>query len=290
AGTILHTYGDPLQKSRSPMQIGAELYGHAGNESDLEVIQLMLEMLAMTGSTEVHLDLGHVSIYRALSKQAGLTEQQETVLFDVLQRKARPELQELMAELAINADLKTMFLQLPQLNGGLEVLDKARIVLAGAAAEVKSALAELELVANKLAVNFPALPISFDLSELRGYHYHTGIVFAAFVPEVGREIARGGRYDNIGAIFGRQRPATGFSADLKLLSTLGKNNNGLPKNELIFAPYTDDLALQEKIRELRAQGKAVIQQLPEQNGAAKEMACTAQLVNDNQNWVVKTLH
>ncbi|MDP3589237.1 MAG: ATP phosphoribosyltransferase regulatory subunit [Methylobacter sp.] len=289
AGTILHTKGDPLEKTRSPMQIGAELYGHAGKESDVEVIRLMLEMLAMSGLQNVHLDLGHVGIYRALSRQAGLTDAQEAELFDVLQRKARPELQELMVGYSIDDELKTMFLKLPQLNGGQEALAKARDVLKAANGEVNQALADLEGIAEKLAVCFPSLPISFDLAELRGYHYHTGVVFAAFVPTVGREIARGGRYDNIGAIFGRARAATGFSADLKVLSALGKASYQKQQQALIFAPYGDDAALHEKIRDLRAEGHAVVQQLPGQTGTAQELKCTSVLEQDHQNWVVRPL-
>ncbi|MDD5578917.1 MAG: ATP phosphoribosyltransferase regulatory subunit [Methylobacter sp.] len=288
-GTILHTRGDPLEKTRSPMQIGAELYGHAGKESDVEVIRLMLEMLAMAGLQNVHLDLGHVGIYRGLSGQAGLTELQESELFDVLQRKARPELQDLLAEYSINNDLKTMLMKLPELNGGKETINKARQLLSTANDEVKQALADLEKIAEKLAVNFPSLPISFDLAELRGYHYHTGVVFAAFVPSMGREIARGGRYDNIGAIFGRARPATGFSADLKTLSSLSKDSCQKEQCRLIFAPHADDGALNEKIRELRAQRQAVIQQLPGQAGNAQELGCTSILEKDNQNWVVRPL-
>jgi len=289
AGTILHTKGDPLEKTRSPMQIGAELYGHAGKESDVEVIRLMLEMLAMSGLQNVHLDLGHVGIYRALSRQAGLTDSQEAELFDVLQRKARPELQELMAGYSIDDELKTMFLKLPQLNGGQETLARARTVLKAANGEVKQALADLEAIAEKLAVCFPSLPISFDLAELRGYHYHTGVVFAAFVPTVGREIARGGRYDNIGAIFGRARAATGFSADLKVLSALGKASYQKQQQTLIFAPYGDDAALHEKIRDLRAEGHVVVQQLPGQTGTALELKCISILEQDHQNWVVRPL-
>ncbi len=289
AGTILRTKGDPLEKTRSPMQIGAELYGHAGKESDVEVIRLMLEMLAMAGLQNVHLDLGHVGIYRALSRQAGLTDVQEAELFDVLQRKARPELQELMAGYSIDSDLKAMFLKLPELNGGKETISKARAVLLAANGEVKQALADLEAIAEKLAASFPSLPVSFDLAELRGYHYHTGVVFAAFVPSVGREIARGGRYDNIGAIFGRERPATGFSADLKSLSTLSKTSYKKEQRALIFAPFLDDAALNEKIRDLRAEGQAVVQQLPGQAGNAQELGCTAILVQDHQNWFVRTL-
>ncbi|MEY3288864.1 MAG: hypothetical protein RLZZ419_1106 [Pseudomonadota bacterium] len=288
-GTILHTRGDSLEKTRSPMQIGAELYGHAGQESDVEVIRLMLEMLAITGLQNVHLDLGHVGIYRALARQAKLTDLQESELFDVLQRKARPELQELMDSYAIDSDLKGMLLKLPELNGGKDVLDKARVVLLKANADVKNALADLEAIAEKLAMHFPTLPVSFDLAELRGYHYHTGMVFAAFIPSVGREIARGGRYDNIGAVFGRARPATGFSADLKLLSSLSKQSCPVAPRELIFAPYSDDLMLSEIIRDLRARQQAVIQQLPGQTGSAKELGCTSILEQDNKNWVVRPL-
>ncbi len=288
-GTILNARSDPLHKTRSPMQIGAELYGHAGKESDVEVICLMLEMLALTGLQNIHLDLGHVGIYRALSRQAGLTELQESELFGVLQRKARPELQGLIDSYAINADLKAMLLKLPELNGGKDVLDKARTVFLKANNEVKEALADLESIAEKLVVSFPFMPISFDLAELRGYHYHTGIVFAAFVPSIGREIARGGRYDNIGAVFGRARPATGFSADLKLLSSLSKQYCQVKQRELIFAPYSEDVQLNEKIRELRANQQAVVQQLPGQTGSAKELGCTSILEQDNQIWVVRPL-
>jgi len=288
-GTILHTRGDPLQKTRSPMQIGAELYGHAGKESDVEVIRLMLEMLAITGLTNVHLDLGHVGIYRALSRQAKLTEVQESELFDVLQRKARPELQGLLETYDIDADLKAMLLKLPELNGGKDTISKARSILAKANDEVKNALLDLESIAEKLTSYLPWLPISFDLAELRGYHYHTGIVFAAFVPSIGREIARGGRYDNIGGVFGRARPATGFSSDLKLLSSLSKQVSQAPRRELIFAPFGNESALNEKIRDLRAQQQAVVQQLPGQTGGAKELGCTSILVQDNQNWVVRPL-
>jgi len=164
-GTILHTRGDALEKTRSPMQIGAELYGHAGKESDVEVIRLMLEMLAITGLQNVHLDLGHVGIYRALSRQAGLTEAQETALFDVLQRKAKPELQELMADFTMDNALKAVFLKLPELNGGKEALGKARAILSIADGKVRQALADLEAIAESLAVAYPSLPVSFDLSE-----------------------------------------------------------------------------------------------------------------------------
>jgi ATP phosphoribosyltransferase regulatory subunit len=288
-GTVLHTRGDPLEKTRSPLQIGAELYGHAGIDSDVEVIRVMLEMLALAGVLNVHLDLGHVGIYRSLSRQAGLSPAQEGELFDVLQRKARPELAEWIDSYALDDELRAMFLALPLLNGGAEIIGKARQVFARADTDLKQALADLDTIAARLARLFPFLPVSFDLAELRGYHYHTGVVFAAFTPSVGREIARGGRYDNIGGVFGRARPATGFSADLKLLAGLSSVKGPIAPENKIFAPCLDDAALAEKVRDLRAAGNTVIQQLPGQAGDGAAMGCTAVLVQENQNWFIKNL-
>lgn len=289
-GTILKALGDSLEKSRSPMQIGAEIYGHSGLESDFEVIQLMLEVLAVTGIENVHLDIGHVGIYRALSKEAGLTSEQETELFDVLQRKAMTELNELVNNYDIDDQFKRIFTTLPTLNGGVDVLDEASKLLAGVSDSVTQDLEALHTIAKQLSIYFPSLPVSFDLSELRGYHYHTGIVFAAFIPKLGREIARGGRYDNIGDFFGRARAATGFSADLKLLSSLSLHAKDSQSKQLVYAPFVDDGLLVEKVRDLRAQGVAVIQQLPGHPDEIKELACTDMLEKENQTWVVKPLN
>ncbi|WP_445370918.1 ATP phosphoribosyltransferase regulatory subunit [Methylomonas sp. HW2-6] len=289
AGTVLHAVGDPLEKSRSPMQIGAELYGHAGLESDYEVIRLMLEMLAISGLQNVHLDLGHVAIYRALAEHAGLNQQQESKLFDVLQRKARTELVELLADFALDERFLAIFNALPKLNGGREVLDKADGLFAGLPCSgiIGDALTDLRGIADKLRRDFPSLSVSFDLAELRGYHYHTGMVFAAFVPALGKEIARGGRYDNIGARFGRARAATGFSADLKVLAAMFQDIDSA--RQVVYAPFGEDVDLLQTIRDLRAQGEVVIQQLPGQTDAAAQLGCNAVLQNQNQRWVVKPL-
>jgi ATP phosphoribosyltransferase regulatory subunit len=287
-GTVLHTLGDPLEKTRSPMQIGAELYGHEGLDSDYEVIQLMLEMLALSGAQNVHLDLGHVGIYRALAEQANLDAQQESELFDVLQRKARTELAELLTELAISADLKADFNALPKLNGDQNILATAAATLKTSSAAIDAAIADLQTIAAQLAKDYPSLTVSFDLAELRGYHYHTGMVFAAFVPTIGKEIARGGRYDNIGAVFGRARPATGFSADLKVLAALLDDANQAEKQS-IFAPALPDDDLSQTIRHLRASGTLVIRQLPGQSGSAEDMGCNAVLEKQAHKWVVKPL-
>jgi ATP phosphoribosyltransferase regulatory subunit len=287
-GTTLQTLGDALEKTRSPMQIGAELYGHAGIESDYEVIQLMLEMLAISSVQNVHLDMGHVGIYRALVEEAGLNQQQEAELFDVLQRKARTELAELVEQFDIDDQFIKIFNALPKLNGDVEILAKAAALLNIGNDAITTALQDLQVIATKLKRDYPALTVSFDLAELRGYHYHTGMVFAAFVPSVGKEIARGGRYDNIGAVFGRARPATGFSADLKVLAALLDGENQ-PQAQCVFAPALDDEGLSQTIRDLRASGTQIISQLPRQQGTAEQMGCNAILEKQDQQWVIRPL-
>jgi len=287
-GTVLHARGDGLEKSRSPLQVGAELFGHAGIESDFEVVRLMLEMLAVSGIQDVHIDLGHVGIFRGLANQAKLTSLQESKIFDVMQRKAAEELEVLVRSFGVSEGIAAMLLVLPKLNGARSVLDRAREELQLADAMVTTALDYLQDLASKLNYLFPSLPINFDLAELRGYHYQTGLVFAAFVPGYGREIARGGRYDDIGRIFGRARPATGFSADLKVLVDL---TAVLEQKQIdkISAPYSIDAELYEKIRDLRVQGKIVIQELPNQQGTATDMGCGYRLNKRNGNWEVSPL-
>lgn len=287
-GTILRTLTDTLEKSRSPMQIGAEIYGHSGLESDLEIIRLMLEMLSIAGVKNVHLDLGHVGIYRGLVEQAGLEKSEEAGLFDILQRKARPELEEFLSALSVNETYQSIIRLLPSLNGGRAVLSEARQHFSGAGESVLLALDELESMADKLKAEFSALEISFDLSELRGYNYHTGLVFACFVPGLGKEIARGGRYDNIGACFGRERAATGFSADLRLLAMLMVEES-VKESSKVYAPCIEDMSLSEAVRDLRAQGIPVIQQLPGHNDEFDQLSCTAILEKGVNGWVVKPL-
>ncbi|MGB5615007.1 MAG: ATP phosphoribosyltransferase regulatory subunit, partial [Sedimenticolaceae bacterium] len=222
-GSVLRTRADGFSGSRSPLQIGAELYGHAGVESDVEIVCLMMETLAVAGLDGIYLDLGHVGIYRALARAAGLSARQEADLFEALQRKATAEIEALVDSFGLDAGMRGMLLALAELNGGEEVLPRARAALAAAPAEVAYAIDYVEAVAAQLRRYLPDLPVHFDLAELRAYRYQTGVVFAAFVAGEGQEVARGGRYDEIGEVFGRARPATGFSADLKTLMRLGSH-------------------------------------------------------------------
>jgi ATP phosphoribosyltransferase regulatory subunit len=284
-GTVLHAFSDSFGASRAPLQIGAELYGHAGIASDLEVIEMMLETLKLTGLDNVYMDLGHVGIYRALAAEAGLDSEQEARFFDALQRKAVPEVNDLLAEWGLSDSLSRALSSLPQLNGGDEVLDEARICFAGFD-RVLEAVDGLQQLANDLAISWPDVSIHFDLAELRGYRYQTGVVFAAFIPGHGQEVARGGRYDEIGKIFGRARPATGFSADLKVLIELSGALDVVTGNKSILAPPDRDVNLMDAIRQLREDGEIVIQSLPGQGCSAADMGCDRELVRDKNKWVV----
>ncbi len=287
-GTVLRTRPEGLDGSRSPMQLGAELYGHGGAQSDVEILQLMIETLRTLGiSQEIHVDLGHVGIFRALVSHAGCNESQEKELFDALQRKARAEIQSLIEGMPGDARIKEMIAALMDLNGGADVLKQARTVLRGAPNAVIEALDNLEEIATLLSKAVGALPIYFDLAELRGYQYQTGVVFAAYVPGHGQEVARGGRYDNIGQVFGRARPATGFSADLKTLMTLAAKP--VPPLGGIFVPASDDAAQLAEVRRLRDAGERVVCALPGQSGDAKSMVCDRILVKSGTAWVVKAI-
>jgi ATP phosphoribosyltransferase regulatory subunit len=266
AGHVLHARPASLTASRALIQIGAELYGHAGVESDAEIVLLMLETLKTAGLQPVHLDLGHVSIYRALADQAGLTGESEWQLFGILQRKSVPELDEFLARHVADAAASKRLRSLADLAGDASVVSRARSLLAGAPAAVDVALAELERMAAIVSARAPGVTLYFDLGELRGYHYHTGVVFSAYVPGIGQAVASGGRYDHVGEVFGRARPATGFSTDLALLAKLGQRLVDVPRR--IVAPAGDAPGLWSAIEALRAAGEVVVQALPGNTGPA----------------------
>ncbi len=281
-GTVLRTRPEGHGATRSPLQLGAELYGHSGIESDTEVLSLMLAALQSAGLSDIHLDLGHVGIYRGLARQAGLNTEQEARLFDALQRKSRPDLGELLGQMAVDDAVRTMLLQLIELNGDEAVLAEARRTLAAASGEVHAALDNLQAIAAQVRTRLPGVPFHFDLAELRGYHYHTGVVFAAFVADHGQAVAQGGRYDDIGRVFGRARPATGFSADLKTLMALSTAT--APAVRGIFAPCADDPALTQQVADLRERGERVVCALPGQEGDAAAMGCDRHMVLRDGRW------
>ncbi|WP_022955035.1 ATP phosphoribosyltransferase regulatory subunit [Perlucidibaca piscinae] len=278
AGTLMQTRPAGLSSSRCPVQIGAELYGHAGVESDIEIIRLMLDGLALAGARDIHLDLGHVGIFRALAVQAGLDAGREAALQDILVRKSLPEWADAMTGL----EAQTLLTALPTLCGDLAVLE--RTLQADAPAAVQSALRDLQSVAAALRQSHPQVTLYIDLSELRGYHYHTGLVFAAYVPGQPAEVAKGGRYDHVGEAFGRARPATGFSADLKQWLAFDAKPALRPA---ILAPAIDDAGLYAAVAALRQSGERVLHELP---GTGVATGCDRVLVAESGAWVVRPLN
>jgi ATP phosphoribosyltransferase regulatory subunit len=287
-GTVLRTRTDGVGGSRSPMQVGAELFGHAGLDSEVEVIRLMLQTLRALGIEDIHLDLGHVGVFSGLAAQAGLDTEQEYTLFEMLQRKAVPDIEAYLQTLDLARDMRGMLLALAGLHGDEEVLSQARAQLGRGAPEVAATLDDVQRLVGCLRDYEPDLALHFDLAELRGYHYHTGIVFAAYVPGQGQEVARGGRYDHIGRVFGRARPATGFSTDLKLLCALS-SHRAVPVRGRIFVAAGDVGAARARIEALRAQGERLVCALAGQSAGAREMGCERALVKEANHWIIKDL-
>jgi ATP phosphoribosyltransferase regulatory subunit len=282
-GSVLHTRPDAFAGARELLQLGAELFGHPGPESDIEILQLMLAALDVAGIGDLHVDLGHVGVFRALASEARLAAPLEQELFEAMQRKSRTEVEGLLAQSSAPATLKGMLGALIDLNGDAGTLSRARAVLKSAPRGVGEALANLEAVANTVARR--RLPVYVDLAELRGYRYYTGVVFSAFVPGQGQAIARGGRYDGIGRAFGRARAATGFSCDLRRLLSMAPGRD-TPTG--VLAPYGDDPGLAAEIARLRAAGERVIVRLPGSDATARALGCDRELTRDNDRWTVKT--
>ncbi|MFL9610112.1 ATP phosphoribosyltransferase regulatory subunit [Methylobacillus sp. Pita2] len=278
AGSVLRTSPDGLARSREPLHVGAELYGHAGVESDIEIQRLMVKALHAVGLDTLYIDVSHVGIFVSLLENAGIGEAQEQELYAALQSKDQSAVRELGRNL--NPDTLEALYSLTELSGDISVLEQAAKRLPQTA-KIQQALRDLKAVGAGLADL--DVKVCFDLAELRGYHYHSGIVFAAYAQGYAGPLARGGRYDEVGAIFGRARPATGFSLDLRGVVS------SLPVAEAagaIFAPAVADASLALVIEGLRAQGQVVIQDLPGQEPYRAELGCDRNLVQQNGEWVV----
>ncbi|WP_342118097.1 ATP phosphoribosyltransferase regulatory subunit [Pseudoduganella sp. OTU4001] len=282
AGSVLHTRPSGLHATREPFQIGAEIYGHAGLEADAEIQELALGSLALAGFTEVRLDLTHVGVLHAILEQDAAARKDYDAIVALLRAKDVPGLQQQTAK--YNETTRAALLALPSLYGDVEVLKRAREALP-ALPGITHALAELAALA---ASAIGRADVAIDLADLRGYQYESGAMFALYVPGLPNAVARGGRYDHVGEAFGRARPATGFSLDLRELARL------LPTAERkhsIRAPWGNAPELKEKIAELRKSGEVVIQSLPGHNDEQDEFQCDRALVLDESgsNWILKNL-
>lgn len=285
-GPVVHAKPDKFAGSRNPLQIGAELYGHHGIESDAEVMCLMTEVLGLAELDPITLELGHMGVFKALIESAGLSKENDAQILDILLRKSEDELIGALENYAVEKKLQGKFLALMRLNGGPEILPDIRSAFVDADASVKQAIDSFGGLVEVLKNRIPGVNLHLDLAELRGYHYHTGITFAAYANNIGRAIAWGGRYDNVGRDFGRARAATGFSADLKTLVTISPIEP--PEPRAVFAPAGNDKALLAKITALRNNGEVVVQALPGQSGDAKDMKCVEELFLQDGVWNKRT--
>ncbi len=285
-GPALHTRPDQFGAGRELLQVGAELFGSSEPAADCEILETMVAVLRVSGIERLYLDLGHVGVYRALVDRAGLTASEKRELYDAMRRKSGPDVDAVLDRSAVNRTAQ--FRQLLELNGDIAVLEHAERVLGGVSDELDQALANLRVVANFVDRAFGDLPLYIDLAELRGYRYHTGVVFSAFVSGQGFAVAQGGRYDDIGEAFGRARAATGFSADLRRLA-------GHPRAAApivapgVAAPFDLDSRLSRVINQLRDSGERVIYLLPGQHETDLAPQCDRKLVRADGDWSIEKL-
>jgi len=278
-GPVVHVLPRSMTASREPFQIGAELYGHKGIEADIEILHLLSHVLQTAGARTSRIDVSHMGLFRALSALAGLDARDEETLFGILQAKDVPSLRDLVANFSEPA--RSGLLALPELYGDAGVLLRARDVLPGLPG-VHGALDEL----LQLARSMGKLPLSFDLADLRGYHYHNGLMFAAYHDASATAVALGGRYDEVGREFGRARPAIGFSLDLRELAAIA------PAHDLpgaILAPVNNAPELVELIASLRRSGEVVMLELPGHPGNWRETGCDRRIVSNDGAWCVVAL-
>lgn len=278
AGSVLKTNPEGLAQTREPLQVGAELFGHVGVESDVEIQRLMIKSLQTVGVKSLHIDFSHVGIFGSLVKESKLSDNLEQALYAALQSKDQTTVKELSS--GLDAKTRDALCMLTQLNGGVEILAEAEQKLP-AHAEIKQALNDLRYVGEQ--IQDLGVDVCFDLSELRGYHYHSGIVFAAYAQGYAGPLALGGRYDEVGLAFGRARPATGFSLDLRGVVT------ALPiaeKHMAILAPWSADVSLQKAIEKLRTNGEVVVQELPGHETHRTESGCDRKLEKQGAEWHV----
>ncbi len=285
AGSVLHTRRRSPFASRSPIQLGAELYGDASTEADLEIVCLMLETLRRLGVRGVTLDLGHVGIFRELMRELALPPDVHEALFEALQHKSVPAIAALVDAAGLTPQDAALLRALAGLSGGDAVLTKARQLFATRAPAASAALEELAGLARCVGERAPDVTLHFDLCELHGYHYHTGLVFAAYLPGQGEAIANGGRYDHIGRVFGRARPATGFSFDLKALLGVAPPEPAT-RARGVFVPHAIAAEAWGEVCRLRDGGERVLTGLPGQQASA---GCDRELRRVGDAWRIDTL-
>ena len=279
AGAVLHTRPSGFHSTREPLQVGAEIYGHAGLEADIEIQALALASLRLAGLSELTLDLSHAGILDAIIADDAQAQRERATLIGLLRAKDLPALRTWVER--YSSSTQAALLALSSLRGGVEVLREAEQQLPAKPA-IKLALQELA----QLAEAATGARINIDLADLSGYQYESGVTFAVYVPGLPNAVARGGRYDEVGEAFGRARPATGFSMDLREIVGLLPVT---PPVSAISAPWRQDATLLALIAQLRQQGEIVIQQLPGHAHDPQEFDCDREIVEENGKLIIKPL-
>ena len=282
-GPVLHALPQGLHSTREPLQFGAEIYGHGGLEADLEVLDLALDSLRSAGIGGVMLDLGDARIVRGLLADVMLPAEQLDAVYAALASKDAAAVREL--SLGCPAEVRRALQTLVRLYGGTEVLNAARRELPQRPL-VQAALDDLQGLAQRVEQAHPEVNVGFDLADIGGNGYYSGVRFAAFVAGSPDAVARGGRYDEVGAAFGRNRAAVGFSLDLKALAAVAP---APPQHAAIRAPWAESAALRAKVRSLREQGETVARVLPGHEHEAQEFACDRELSLVDGEWTVRAL-
>ncbi len=278
-GPVLHTRVSRARASREPLQLGAEIFGHDGLEADLEALDLAQALIQEAGLTGVRFDLGDARIFPAVLEATGLDVRQQSELRDAMATKSQSSVASLSQSL--NPQIRESLAFLVQAYGDLSLLDEASKALKAFPKALK-ALDDLRWLARHLV----DLPVSFDLADMSGYAYYTGVRFAAYSPGCSDAVLRGGRYDEVGAAFGRKRPAVGFSLDLK---TWVQQVPALALGAAIRAPWSEDQELRSAIARLRGQGHTVVCVLPGHESEVDEFDCDRELIRVGDHWVVQTL-
>jgi ATP phosphoribosyltransferase regulatory subunit len=282
AGSVAHARTPVGSSAREELQLGAEIYGCSTWEADLEAITLLLKTLSVAGLEKVYIDLSHAGILAGILDGQNLNKETVEALYGLLQSKDRPRLTQWAACLPTN--IAKALITLTELNGPCtEVLAKAKKELPKHAA-IDLALTDLERLASAAIKLSSNLELSIDLADLRGYQYHSGVMFAAYVDQLPQPIARGGRYDHVGQAFGRPRPATGFSLDLLTLASLSPLR---VRKMAIIAPWIEDAELSKTIAAFREKGEVVIQVPAGTMLEAAEYECDRELVKQGNSWEVK---
>jgi ATP phosphoribosyltransferase regulatory subunit len=286
-GPVLRTRPDCLGCSRVPLQLGAELFGVNGSEADVEIVELLVETLHNIGLNNLHIDLGHMGVFQGLCRAENLDASAQDKLSLAIGSRSREDVTQLCDSLELSAQATKLFILLTSCSGDVDTLPAIAEKFSSASDDVRQAFDNLAQISTSLKKRLPGSRLYYDLAAVKGKGYHNGLVFSVFMPGSGRAIASGGRYDDIGIAFGRARPATGFSLDLRTISAYVDEST--QETETICAVYEDEPELLEAVKKLRASGKRVIFSYDSSGNdtSAESAENTSQLVRKNGKWIVE---